>query len=56
MILRAFDIKYIPHTSINGQVLVDLVVESVEGPVENELEVNCMDEKSIGLVTVQEPL
>ena len=56
MILGAFDIKYIPRTSIKGQVLADLVIESAEGPVENELEVNCMDEKSIGLVTVQEPL
>ena len=56
MILGAFDIKYIPRTSIKGRVLADLVIESAEGPVENELEVNCMDEKSIGLVTVQEPL
>lgn len=25
--LRAFDIKYMPHTTIKGQVLVDLVAE-----------------------------
>ena len=45
-----------PHTSIKGQVLADLVAEFVEGPVENELKAHCMDEKSVGLVTVQEPL
>ena len=35
MILGAFDIKYMPRTSIKGQVLVDLVAEFVEGPIEN---------------------
>ena len=34
MILGAFDIKYMPRTSIKGQVLVDLVAEFVEPPVE----------------------
>ena len=29
-ILGAFDIKYMPHTSVKGQVLVNLVVEFVE--------------------------
>ena len=48
--------KYIPCTSIKGQVLADLVVEFAESLVENELEVNRMDEKSVGLVMVQEPL
>ena len=33
-ILGAFDIKYMPRTSIKGQVLADLVVEFVEPPVE----------------------
>ena len=35
MILGAFEIKYMPRTSIKGQVLADLVAEFVEGPVEN---------------------
>ena len=35
MILRAFDIKYMPHTSIKGQVLADLVAEFTEGPAKN---------------------
>ena len=35
MILGAFEIKYMPRTSIKGQVLADLVAEFVEGPIEN---------------------
>ena len=45
-----------PRTLIKGQVLVDLIVEFTEGPAENESEAHHMDEKSVGLVTVQEPL
>ena len=56
MILGAFDIKYMPCISIKGQILVDLVAEFAEGPVKNESEEHCMDKKSVGLVTVQEPL
>ena len=33
-ILGAFDIKYMPHTSIKGQVLADLVAEFFEFPEE----------------------
>ena len=33
MILGAFDIKYMPRTSIKGQVLADLVVEFAESPL-----------------------
>ena len=36
--LRAFDMKYMPHTSIKGQVLADLVAEFVESPLEREIE------------------
>ena len=56
MILGAFDIKYMPRTSIKAQVLADLVAEFAEGPVENESEEHRMGEKSVGLVTAQEPL
>ena len=45
-----------PHTSIKGQVLVDLVVEFVESPLEEEVEKQDMDGKSIGIVSLQEPL
>ena len=55
-ILGAFDIKYMPRTSIKGQILVDLVVEFAEGPAENESNEHHMDEKSVGLIATQEPL
>ena len=44
------------RTSIKGQVFADLVAEFAEGPVENELEEHHIGEKSVGLVTAQEPL
>ena len=56
MILGAFDIKYIPRTSIKGQILADLVAEFAEGLAENESREHRMDEKSVGLFTMQEPL
>ena len=45
-----------PRTSIKGQVLVDLVVELAESPLKEEREKHNMDEKSIGMVSLQEPL
>ena len=56
MILGAFDIKYMPSISIKGQILADLVAEFAEGPAKNESEEHRMGEKSVGLVTTQEPL
>ena len=55
-ILGAFDIKYMPCTSIKGQVLTNLIAEFAEGPAENESKEHRIGEKSISLVTVQEPL
>ena len=55
-ILGAFDIKYVPRTSVKGQILADLVAEFTEGPVENESKEHRVDEKSVGLVATQEPL
>ena len=37
-ILGAFDIKYMPCTSIKGQVLTDLVAEFAKSPLEEEVE------------------
>ena len=37
-ILEAFEIKYMSHTSIKGQVLVDLVVEFAKSTLEDEVE------------------
>lgn len=45
-----------PCTSVKGQVLVDLVVEFVEAPLEEEAEKKGMDEKSVGIVSLQKPL
>ena len=37
-ILVAFDIKYMPRTLVKGQVLVDLVAEFAESPLEERVE------------------
>ena len=52
-ILGTFDIKYMPHTSIKGQVLTDLVAEFAEYPEEMNVEKHGMNEKSIGLISAQ---
>ena len=52
-ILGDFDIKYMPRTSIKGQVLTDLVVEFAECPEEMNVEKHGMDEKLIGIISVQ---
>ena len=46
-VLGSFDIKYMPRTSVNGQVLVDLVAEFAESPLEVETEKRGMDGKSV---------
>ena len=51
-ILGAFDIKYMPRTSIKGQVLADLVAEFAECPEEMEGENQKLGERSIGVVSV----
>ena len=55
-ILGAFDIKYMPRTSVKGQVLANLVVEFAETSTEEKVEEQNMDEKLIGVIFVQEPL
>ena len=45
-----------PHTSIKGQVLADLVAKFAESPLEKEVETQYMNGKSIGTITLQEPL
>ena len=56
MILGAFDIKYIPRTSIKGQVLADLVAEFAETLLEDRLEEQNMDGKLVGVISLLEPL
>ena len=55
-ILRDFDIKYMPRTSIKGQVLADLLAEFTESPLEKEVEKQNMDGKSVSMVSLQESL
>ena len=55
-ILEAFDIKYMPRTSIKGQVLTDLVTEFAESPLEEKVEKQGMDGKSVGMISLKEPL
>ena len=51
MVLGAFDIKYMPRTSVKGQVLA----EFVEPPIGIVAEEQNMDGKSVGTISVQEP-
>ena len=44
-----------PRTSIKGQVLADLVAEFAKSPLEEKIEKQNMDEKSVGMVSLQEP-
>ena len=54
-ILGAFDIKYIPRTSIKGQIHADLVAEFTEPPVEELKSAENMDGKSVGMISQQGP-
>ena len=54
-ILGAFNIKYMPRTSIKGQVLADLVAEFAECPKEMERGSEKLGEGLIGVVSVQCP-
>ena len=42
-------------TSVKGQVLADLAAEFVELPKEVEVKQHGMDEKSVGLISTQDP-
>ena len=55
-ILEAFNINYMPRTFVKDQVLVDLVAEFAETPLEERVEKQNMDGKSVGAISLQEPL
>ena len=55
-ILGTFDIKYMPHTSIKGQVLADLVAEFPECHEEMDVENHNVGERSVSVVFVQCPM
>ena len=50
-ILGAFDIKYMPRTSIKGQVLVNLVAEFTELQIEELPSIGNMNEKLVGTIS-----
>ena len=50
-ILGAFDTKYMPRSSIKGQVLADLVAEFTEPPVEELESAKNMDENLVGMIS-----
>lgn len=50
-LLGAFDIKYMPRTSVKGQVLADLIVEFAEHSVEAVVEKENVDGKSVGTIS-----
>ena len=50
-ILGAFDIKYMPRTSIKGQVLANLVAEFTEPEIKELPSVGNMDEKLVGTIS-----
>ena len=54
-VLGAFNIKYMPRTSIKGQVFADLVVEFAEPSLEEVTKARHMDEKSVSTISLQEP-
>ena len=54
-VLGAFDIKYMPRTSVKGQVLADLMAEFTEPALEEISTTQNMDEKSVGIISLQEP-
>ena len=51
-ILRAFDIKYMPRTSVKGQVLADLVAEFTELALEEMSTTHNMDGKLVGTISL----
>ena len=54
-ILGDFDIRYMPRTSVKGQILTDLVAEFAEPSLEEVTETRDMDGKSVGTISLQVP-
>ena len=51
-VLWAFDIKYMPHTPVKGQVLANLVVEFTEPSLKEVAATQSMDEKLVGTINL----
>ena len=54
--MEAFDIRYMPRSSVKGQVLADLVAEFAEPAIETITEKENMDGKSIGTISARKIL
>ena len=50
-ILGVFDIKYMPRTSIKGQILADMVAEFTKPEIEELPPVGNLDEKLVGMIS-----
>ena len=55
-ILGEFDIKYMPHTSVKGQVLADLVAEFTESLIEVKVEEHRLKGKQAPAISLLGPL
>ena len=49
--MGAFDIKYMPFTSVKGKILVNLVAEFTEPEIKELPPVGNMDEKLVGTIS-----
>ena len=56
IVLGAFDIKYMPHTSVKSQVLADLVANFAKPPLKEVTTTQNIDGKSVSTISLQEPL
>ena len=52
MILGAFNIKYMPHTSVKGQVLTNLVAEFTESPIKAKVKEYKSEEKQVQAISL----
>ena len=51
-VLGAFDIKYMPHILVKGQVLANLVAEFTKPPLKEVTATQSMDEESIRTISL----
>ena len=55
MIIGAFDIKHMPHTSVKGQVLADLVSEFTEYPMGIGVEGHRLEGQQVSIISLKMP-
>ena len=51
-VLGALDIKHMPHASVNGQILANLVAKFTEPPLEEVAATKSINEESVGTISV----